>query len=85
MEFGRNYRSCNRFPEVLKSIPFSLVRKASDHCFRFMDDYCFGLSDPILDYAIKKYKSHGRLNNDLVKKVKELYAQHHPQVILLHF
>ena len=43
-------------------MPISFVRKAFDHCLRFMHGYRSGLVGPVLEYAVKKYKSHRRLS-----------------------
>ena len=36
--------------------------KAFNHCLRFMHGYRSGLVGPVLEYAVKKYKSHRRLS-----------------------
>ena len=38
------------------------MRKAFDHCLRFMHGYRSGLVGPALEYAVKKYKSHSGLS-----------------------
>ena len=43
-------------------MPISFVPKAFDHRLRFMHGYRSGLFGPILEYAVKKYKSHRRLS-----------------------
>ena len=44
-------------------MPISFVRKAFDHCLRFMHGYRSGLVGPDLNiYAVKKYKSYSRLS-----------------------
>ena len=35
-------------------MPISFVRKAFDHCLRFMHGYRSGLVGPVLEYAVKK-------------------------------
>ena len=42
-------------------MPISFVRKAFDYCLHLMHGYRSGLVGPVLDYAVKKYKSHRRL------------------------
>ena len=44
----------------------AFVRRALDHCFRFMDGYRKGLTGPMLEYAVKKYKSRRRLSSSLL-------------------
>ena len=46
-------------------MPISFVRKAFDHCLRFMHGYRSGLVGPVLEYAVKKYKSHRRLSPNI--------------------
>ena len=43
-------------------MPISFVQKAFDYCLRFMHGYRSGLVGPVLEYAVKKYKSHRRLS-----------------------
>ena len=43
-------------------MPISFVPKAFDHRSLFMHGYRSGLFGPILEYAVKKYKSHRRLS-----------------------
>ena len=52
--------SFSRFFDEL--MPISFVRKAFDHCLRFMHGYRSGLVGPVLEYAVEKYKSHRRLS-----------------------
>ena len=49
-------------------LPVAFVSRALDHCFRFMDGYGYrkGLTGPVLEYAVKKYKSHRRLSSLLL-------------------
>ena len=51
------------FDEIM---PVAFVRRALDHCIRFMDGYRKGLTGPVLEYAVKKYKSHRRLSSSLL-------------------
>jgi hypothetical protein len=46
---------------TLQNIPLPFIKRVANHCFRFMDGYRLGLSGPMLDYAVKKYKGHRRL------------------------
>lgn len=65
-----------RLPSVIASISPSLVRDCSNHCFRFMSGNRIGLKVPVLDYAMKKYKSHRRLTSSLQPQIRAMYAQH---------
>ena len=46
-------------------MPIAYVRRASDHCLRFMAGYRVGLTGVVLEYAVKKYKSHRRLSSSI--------------------
>ena len=46
-------------------MPISFVRKAFDHCLRFMHGCRSGLFGPVLEYAVKKYKRHRRLSPNI--------------------
>ena len=39
---------------------------------RFMDGYRKGLTGPVLEYAVKKYKSHRRLSSSLLLENVEI-------------
>ena len=45
-----------------EKLPIAYVRRAFDHCLRFMNGYHVGLTGAVLEYAVKKYKSHRRLS-----------------------
>ena len=45
-------------PLQLESVPIAFIRRAARHCFRFLSGYRRGFHGPILDFIMKKYKSH---------------------------
>ena len=45
-----------------ENIPIAFVRRVFNHCLRFMAGYRVGLTGAVLEYAVKKYKSHRRLS-----------------------
>ena len=45
-------------PLLLDSVPLAFVRRVSRHCSRFLSGYRRGYQGPILDYIMRKYKSH---------------------------
>ena len=56
----------DRLPVTFDEIMLiAFVHTALDHCFLFMDGYRKGRRDPVLEYAIKEYKSHRRLSPSL--------------------
>ena len=44
-----------------EKLPIACIRRAFDHCLRFLNRYRVGSTDAVLEYALKKYKSHHRL------------------------
>lgn len=54
---------CDNVPLLLDNIDPTLIIKFVKHCFRFMQGYRVGLHGPVLDYAMKKYKSHRCIPN----------------------
>ena len=54
-----------------EKIPIAYVRRAFDHCLRFMNEYRLGLTGAVLEYAVKKYKSHRRLSPSIDLSVIE--------------
>ena len=45
-----------------EKIPIAFVRRVFNHSLRFMAGYRVGLTGAVLEYAVKKYKSHRRLS-----------------------
>ena len=60
-------------PQVLENLPMEFVRKVKNHCFRAMSAYRIGMEGPLLDYAIRKYKSHRRIPEMLYDQIKDEY------------
>lgn len=50
-----------------QKIPLIFIKKAYRHCFRFMSGYRNGLTGGLLDYAVKKYKSHRSIPGDRIQ------------------
>ena len=49
-------------PDVLLGVPLSAIRRFERHCLRYMSGYReHNLHGPLLDYIMKKYKSHRRI------------------------
>ena len=58
----------NNLPDTLENkLPLAFVRRASNHCERFMSGYKIDIEGPLLDYAMKKYKGHRRFPNHLLQ------------------
>ncbi|CAG8646640.1 4909_t:CDS:2, partial [Paraglomus occultum] len=52
-------------PEVLNSIPITTIRKFARKSWRYMDAYDKGLEGRMAEWAVKKYKSHRRLPDNV--------------------
>ena len=63
----------DNLPDTLENkLPLAFVRRASNHCDRFMSGYTMNIEGPLLDYAMKRYKSHRRFPNILINNKDEL-------------
>ena len=58
-----------------EKLPIAFVRgRAFDQCLRFMNGYRDGLTGAVLEYAVKKYKSHRRLSPSInLNTIEEEY------------
>ena len=45
-----------------EKLPIAYVRRAFDHCLWFLNGYHVGLKGAVLEYAVKKHKSHRRFS-----------------------
>lgn len=62
-------------PSTLETkLPLSFVRRASQHCFRFMQGYREGLKGLTLEYVVKKYTSHRAIPANVFKSIEAEYA-----------
>ena len=52
-------------PEVLYSIPITTIRNFARKSWRYMDAYDKGLEGRMAEWAVKKYKSHRRLPDNI--------------------
>ena len=55
---------------LLTKIPLAFIRRAARHCFRAMDVYRHGFDGPLLDYALKVYKSHRRIPASALSQIR---------------
>lgn len=62
---------CENTPRLLDSIAADMIQRFARHCFRFMEGYRAGLHGPVLDYALKKYKSHRTIPECSYELLKE--------------
>uniref|UniRef100_U9TZ17 Tc1-like transposase DDE domain-containing protein n=1 Tax=Rhizophagus irregularis (strain DAOM 181602 / DAOM 197198 / MUCL 43194) TaxID=747089 RepID=U9TZ17_RHIID len=53
-------------PDALNSVPLIQIRKYARRSWRFMDAYKKGLKGIEALYAVKKYKSHRRIPNNVI-------------------
>jgi hypothetical protein len=75
-----NYKDLNGDSGVTKTlderIPLTFMRKAFNHCMRFVHYYRMGLIGQELAFAVKKYKSHREISPEqrgLIKSEFEKY------------
>jgi hypothetical protein len=66
-----------QLPLALDSIPKDFFHKASDHTFRYMEWYRAGLTGAILEYSMKKFKSHRTISAETAAIVHQEYEEHH--------
>ncbi len=54
-------------------LPISFVRRTMNHCLRWMAFYRKGLTGPLLEYAVKKFKQHRQISAGLIQEIRESY------------
>ena len=59
-------------PKSLEFVPLITIRKFLRKCWRYMDLYKKGLSGRLVEYAVKKYKSHWRIPDSIFKELNKL-------------
>ncbi|GBC50571.2 uncharacterized protein OCT59_001487 [Rhizophagus irregularis] len=59
-------------PESLDSVTLITIRKFSRKCWRYMDLYRKGIDGKLVEYAVKKYKSHRRIPEDVLEELNKL-------------
>lgn len=65
-----------KLPNEIESIPLEVYKRSAIHGYRFMDGYRKGLTGPLLDYAMKKYKSHRAIPNVTLEDLENMYKKH---------
>ncbi|GET00739.1 hypothetical protein GLOIN_2v1792152 [Rhizophagus clarus] len=58
--------------ESLDSISLINIRKFSRKCWRYMDLYRKGIDGKLVEYAMKKYKSHRKILKDVLEELNKL-------------
>lgn len=56
-----------------ETMPIAFVRRASRHCMRFMTGYREGLTGPLLQFAVQKYKSHRAIPAFVIDGISKEY------------
>ena len=59
-------------PESLDSVPLIIIRKFVRKCWRYVDAYRKGISGKLVEYAIKRYKSHRRIPDAILEKLNKM-------------
>jgi hypothetical protein len=57
-------------PEALDSISSITIRKFARKSWRYMDIYRKGISGKLAEFAVKKYKSHRRVPDNIYNEIK---------------
>jgi len=57
-------------PEGLGSVGITTIRKFARKAWRYMDLYRNGITDKLVEYAAKKYKSHRRIPDYVIAELK---------------
>lgn len=68
-------------PESLDSVNITTIRKFSRKCWRYMDLYRKGIDGKLVEYAVKKYKSHKRIPKGILEELNKLIKL----LVLSHF
>ncbi|PKY61561.1 hypothetical protein RhiirA4_431900 [Rhizophagus irregularis] len=70
---NKGYKKCfgmplneRTVPEALNSVSLEQIRRYSCHSWRFMDAYRKGLTGTAALYAVKQYKSHQRIPENVI-------------------
>jgi hypothetical protein len=76
--YNNNYNNLKaRLPITLsETIPLAFVRRAARFCLCFMSGYRAGLSGPLLDFTMKKHKSHRTIPLGIVDIVVQQFDEH---------
>ena len=75
--FGWKTIRKNCFQSQRAKVSLLFIHKAYRHCFRFMSGYRHGMTGGLLDYAVKKYKSHRHIPDNMINELAEEYKLHH--------
>ncbi len=60
---------------ITSMLPISFVRRAFNHCQRWMAYYRKGLTGPILEFAVRNYKSHRTIPDRLIDEIREKFKK----------
>jgi len=61
--------------ELLETMPNSLFQSCARFCYRFMSGYRLGLSGPIIEFTMKKFKRHRSIPDGVVNDMKQQYEE----------
>ena len=59
-------------PQSLESVPLVTIRKFARKAWRYMDLYQKGIDGKLAEYAVKKYKSHRRIPDEVLEELNQL-------------
>jgi transposase len=58
--------------KALDSVSVTTIRRFSRKCWRYMDLYRKGIDGKLVEYAVKKYKSHRRIPEGVLEELNKL-------------
>jgi hypothetical protein len=58
---------------LMQRIPLAFVRRAARHCLRYMNHYRAGLEGPLLEFAVKTYKTHRAVTAEQAGDIKAAF------------
>ena len=59
-------------PQSLESVPLVTIRKFARKAWRYMDLYQKGIGEKLAEYAVKKYKSHKCVSDNILEELNKV-------------
>ena len=59
-------------PQSLESVSLIKIRRFARKAWRYMDIYQKGISGKLAEYAVKKYRSHRRISDEIIEELNKI-------------
>jgi hypothetical protein len=59
-------------PISLESVSLVTIRRIARKAWRYMDLYQKGISGKLAEYAVKKYRSHRRISDEVIEELNQI-------------